>query len=102
MLCDFFHFARSRHVDEDTIGNFSGKLCHLRPEAGKVDRQARMAGFPRKLEAFAGLINFAFVLDALSGRNLPHNLDVFPSALERPIEDTTVPSGDTLVCNAEA
>src|SRR5262249_23723646 len=39
-------------------------------EAGKIYRKVRLARLPRKLEALAGLINLAFVFDALAGSHL--------------------------------
>src|SRR6266446_2747807 len=61
-----------------------------------------MARLPRQLKALAGLVNFSLVFDPLSRSDFPHDVDIFASALQRSIEDATMPTGDTLIGDAEA
>jgi hypothetical protein len=56
-----------------------------------------MARLPGKLKTFAGLINLAFILDPLAGGNFADDVDVLARALERPVEDSAVPTGDTFI-----
>ena len=50
-----------------------------------------MARLPGKLKSFAGLINLAFIFDPLAGGNFADDVDIFARALERPVEDSTMP-----------
>ena len=73
----------------------------LPAESGEIDREMRLAGLPRKLKTLAGLVNLAAVFDALARRNFADDVDIFTGALQRPVEDSSVPSCNALIGDAE-
>ena len=61
-----------------------------------------MRRLPGKLEPFAGIVNLAFIFDALAGGGLPDDFDILTRAPQRPVEYAVMPGSNRLVGDAEA